>query len=430
MAAIAVNAGEVGRGTAATLKSGAENLLRFSLAALPLYPAVQINLDAAAGQGETWAVVGIGFVIFGALAIEHTFHALGNRQGVTALLWASLGVAFLGLNGMNAIANLASHTDHSRDENRARMQTAADITTQRTDLTARRKAQAALAGEATPESIEAEIKAARAANSPLWRASENCDPNRISRDVTKAFCKGLADMEAKKAAAVKRDELDAKLAKLDEKAETKGEAPSTVDSFADAMADGLSAFGYEVKEKDKLAIVRVRDWSKAIGVEVLAAFGPAALLGLFLRGNAPLPMPKPLPVRVAVAAPSAKPRRLGFLLSGILATPAKAEPAARPDLGAVSEAPRDLAAEFASECLDHSPGAVISNPSMWAAWAAYCARRNADPGTKKGLQARLKNYAVYENNNNRPRYVNVRVKAVPHAHAHGGPRPRLAVSNV
>jgi hypothetical protein len=47
---------------AAEIKSGAGNLLRFSLAALPLFPAVRINLDAAAGQGTTWAVVGIGFV--------------------------------------------------------------------------------------------------------------------------------------------------------------------------------------------------------------------------------------------------------------------------------------------------------------------------------------------------------------------------------
>jgi hypothetical protein len=312
---------------------------------------------------------------------------------------------------MNAIANLATHTDHSRDDARAKMQTAADISTQRVELNERRKAQAKLAGEATPESIEAEIRASRAANSSLWRVSESCDPNRITRDVTKAFCKGLADLEAKKAAAVKRDQIDASLAKLTEKAETKGEAPSTVDSFADAMADGLSAFGYHVDEKAKLAIVRARDWSKAIGVEVLAAFGPAALLGLFLRGNAPLPAPMPKPVM--------KPSRLRSILSGIVATPAKAEPVV------MGEAPCDLAAEFASESLDHSPGAFVSNPAMWAAWTAYCARRKVDPGTKKGLQARLKAHAVYENNNNRPRYRNVRIKAV--APAHGG--LRLAVSN-
>ena len=210
---------------AATIKTGAGNVLRFSLAALPLFPAIKINLDAAAGQGETWAVVGIGFVIFGALAIEHSLHAVRWRQAVTALLWGVLGAGFLALNGMNAIANLASHTDHSRDENRAKMQTAADISRQRDELAERRKEHAKLAGEATPDSIEAEIKASKAANSGLWRASQSCDANSITRDVTRAFCKNLADLEAKKAAATKRDAIDASLAKLDEKAETKGEAP-------------------------------------------------------------------------------------------------------------------------------------------------------------------------------------------------------------
>ena len=70
---------------AATIKTGAGNVLRFGLATLPLYPAVKINLDAAAGQGETWAVVGIGFVIFGALAIDHSLHAVRWRQAITAL---------------------------------------------------------------------------------------------------------------------------------------------------------------------------------------------------------------------------------------------------------------------------------------------------------------------------------------------------------
>jgi hypothetical protein len=416
---------------AATIRTGAGNLLRFTLAALPLFPAIKINLDASAGQGETWAVVGIGFVIFGALAIEHTFHALGNRQGITALLWASLGVAFLGLNGMNAIANLASHTDHSRDENRARMQTAVDISTQRAELAERRKEQAKLAGEATPDSIEAEIKATQAANSKLWQASQNCDPNRITRDVTKAFCKSLADMEAKKAAAVKRDEIDARLAKLDEKAETKGEAPSTVDSFADAMADGLRAFGYQVDEKAKLAIVRARDWSKAIGVEVLAAFGPAALLGLFLRGNAPLPTPKPLPVRSAAAAPSAKPRRLGFLLSGIVTTPAKAEPAARPAPVVMSEATPafDPIEDFISRKIEKCDGAAISADQMRALWEADCKAHGVDRKTPQLVGRRLSKLLEYDRNNGRPRYMNVRIKTATVVPAHGGPRPRLAVSN-
>jgi hypothetical protein len=368
--------------TAAALKSGAGNVLRFSLAALPLFPAVRINLDAAAGQGATWAVVGIGFVLFGALAIEHSLHALRDRQAITSLLWGVLGAGFLALNGMNAIANIASHSDRSRDENRAKMQTAADISRQRDEMAERRKEHAKLAGEATPDSIEAEIQASKAANSGLWRASQSCDANSITRDVTRAFCKGLADLEAKKAAATKRDEIDAKLAKLDEKAETKGEAPSTVDSFADAMADGLRAFGYQVGEKDKIAIVRARDWSKAIGVEVLAAFGPAALLGLFLRGVAPLPKPQTparSSARMPVSAPAEKPRRrLAEILSSIIATPANAAPiASRPVLATMSEAAPalDPMEDFISRRLERCEDASVPSSQMLDLWKADCTAR-------------------------------------------------------
>ena len=96
---------------------------------------------------------------------------------------------------------------------------------------------------------------------------------------------------------------------------------------------------------------------------------------------------------------------------------------AQPSAVVMSEAaPRDLAAEFASECLDlNATGSIVSNPSMWAAWTKFCGQRNADPGTKKSLQAKLKNYAAYENNNNRPRYAGVKLNTATGL--------RLAVSN-
>ena len=66
-----------------------------ALASLPLYPAIRINLDAAVGQGTTWAIVAIGFVIFGAVCIEHATHSLKDRQFVSGALWAFLGFGFL-----------------------------------------------------------------------------------------------------------------------------------------------------------------------------------------------------------------------------------------------------------------------------------------------------------------------------------------------
>ncbi len=413
---------------AATLRRGVTTLLGFALASVPLYPAIKVNLDAAAGQGETWAIVGIGFVIFCALAVENSLHALRNRQGATAALWGVLGMLFVGLNCLNAIANFAGHSDHTRDENRTRMQVVSGIATQRTELAERRKAQALLAGgEASPESIEAQINAEKASHSSQWKWSQGCDPAQITLDATKKLCSTIAGLEAKKAAAMERDKLTTKLEGLEEKAQVQGVAPSTVDSFADSMADGLAAFGYQIDEKAKLAIVRARDWAKSVGVELLAAFGPTAIFGfLASRGHAPVPMPKLQPVRVAVAA--SKPRRLGSILSGIIATPARAEAAPQPSTVVMSESASvpDPIEAFISRRIERCDGAAISADQMRALWEADCKATGADRKTPQLVGRRLSKLLEYDRNNGRPRYMNVRIKAAA-ASSHGG--LRLAVSN-
>lgn len=354
--------------------------LRLMIALSPLYPAIRVNLDAAAGQGETWAIVGVSFVLFGALAIEHSLHAPHWR---TAALWGALGVCFLCLNCTNAIANLASHTDNARDAARANIQAALVSSAQREALTDGRRALARAAGESTPDSIAAEIKAAQAANSRLWQASNGCDPNSITRDVTRAFCKGIADLESKRAAAAKRDVIDARLASMMVMA-----APSTVDSFADAMADGLEMFGWRVDEKAKLALVRARDWSKAIGVELLAAFGPAALLGLLLRPSA------------TMAATISNNGQKTIVASG------------DDDIDA-----------FFKDKLKVCHGVAVPAGELFKAWQAWCSDTDRTPGTQKAFGLRMQRRAVRDPNNCRPRYLNIQLRDADH---HG---LRLAVNN-
>jgi hypothetical protein len=352
---------------AKAFKSTAANALRFAVAVLPLYPAIRINLDASAGQGETWAAVGIGFVLFGALAIEHSLRA---GRWHKAALWGTLGATFLCLNAMNAIANLATHTDRARADSQARM-----------DLTERRKEHARLAGEATPDSIAAEIKAAQAASSRLWQASQGCDPNQITRDATRAFCKSVADLEARKAAATKRDAIDIMLA-----------TAAPMDSFADAMADGLSVLGYQIDEKAKLAITRSRDWSKAIGVELLAMFGPAALLGLLGCYN-----PK---LQLKTATISDDKRR-------------------KPD----SSVDGDIDA-FYSAKLKAAHGLAVSAGALFKTWQSWCEEAGVEPGTQRAFSARIQKRLQREPNHGRPRYLNVALKEASHS-----PGLRLAVSN-
>jgi hypothetical protein len=179
-----------------------------------------------------------------------------------------------------------------------------------------RKEQVAIAGNATPESIEAEIHAAKAANSKLWNASFSCDPAWTSRDATRAFCATLAELEKKRAAAVRRDQIDADLAKLD--AQDVEAPPSAVDSYVANMGRFIGLLGYTVDDKANELIPASRDWLKGVGVELLAAFGPAALLSLLARSahqpnQAPQPQPqpqrKPKKAAKAIVAPIVNRRR-------------------------------------------------------------------------------------------------------------------------
>ena len=68
------------------------------------------------------------------------------------------------------------------------------------------------------------------------------------------------------------------------------------------------------------------------------------------------------------------------------------------------------AVEFVGECLEESPGSFVPNPVMWDAWVRFCGQRSAPTGSKKAIQAKLKKHATYEINNNRPRYVGIRLR--------------------
>jgi hypothetical protein len=309
------------------------NVAKFGLASIPLAVPIQINIEAAQNKGWTSAAVGIGFVLFAALCVENAFRAVRDRRLVEVPLWAALGLFFVSLNAMNAIGNLSAQSDHARDAAKAKMQVAEDLKTQRKDATDRRKElsdrrkdQAKIAGEAAPESFDAAIKAEQVANSYYWKWSDGCDPKKITLDPTKALCKAIADLEAKKSAALKRDKLDvdlakadAELARLNEKAEAKGQAPSNADSFAEWIAAALVEFGHDANENTKLAAVRLRDGVFSVGIELMGTFAPSALLLLFFR-NAPA-APRP----VSASSPrAALPRSRNALAS---ATPAP-QPAA------------------------------------------------------------------------------------------------------
>lgn len=87
--------------------------------------------------------------------------------------------------------NAARHSDHSRDEKRSQIEAAAALSSRKSLYAHSRDEQAKIAGEETPESIEAQLQAAIAAAANRWRASEKCNPDLIGQPLTRIFCEDI-----------------------------------------------------------------------------------------------------------------------------------------------------------------------------------------------------------------------------------------------
>ena len=374
---------------------------------LPIIPAVRVNLDGAAGQGEAWTIFAIGSVIAGAVFIEI---ALEGRGLVKTALFAALALFFVSLNVLNAIGNAASHSDVARDVASSQRSQKTRLEDRRNELSQGRKEQVAIAGNATPESIEGEARAAKAREARLWSASFECDPRWITKEATKAFCAEVATLDAKKAAAVRRDQIDAELAKLDGK--DVEAPPAAVDSYIANMARFLGMLGYTVDDSAKELIASSRDWLKGAGVELLAAFGPAALLTLLSRPASPAPQTAPQAQRKPVEAAKAKP------------LPIVAMPAACAATVATSQSDDIEIAAFIGRRVETAQGEFVGATALYSAWKADCVAHDVEPGSQKAFSQRIQKRIGYDRNNGRPKYCHVRLK--PKAeHA----RPRLAVVN-
>ena len=358
-----------------------------AVAATPLVPAILINLDQAAGKGVAWTAFAIGSVLAAAVAVEmvREMHGVASKA-----LWCLIAALFLSLNIMNAIGNSASHSDDLRDVRSSQKQQSSQLSQQLSQLSQRRTSLAAVASEATPESIEAEIQAAKAADARKWNSSGECDVSRITRGPTQTFCEGISRLQAKLSAARKRDELDQQIASLNSR--TGGVVPSTADPQAESLALFVSAWGFEVSEKGKTVIASSLDWGKGIGVEVLAAFLPAGLLAMLSKLGEKRDAPEPQ----TRAKGRAKRKELAE------------EPAVEAAAHEVSGDPEIDA--FHAKRLDAMQGEFISTSDVYAVWVAYCAERGIEPGSKKSFSVRLQKRVQYDRNNGRPRFCHIKLR--------------------
>lgn len=232
-------------------------------------PAVYVNVEATA---MPWTPFAIGSVIFAAVFV---YLAKSERS----FLFGALGAIFVSINITTALHNVASMSAETVDGRNSVIQQRKAINAKRDALNEARKVQVALAGEDAAQAIEGQLKGFIASDAPRYAASNHCNPDKITQEATKSFCDQIAKLEAKKAAAEERARLDRELRAADDKTIFGG--PSAADPYAESLARFFSVFGYKPSEEGKTLLSSSKDWGKAIGLELMAAFGPMALMLLF-----------------------------------------------------------------------------------------------------------------------------------------------------
>jgi hypothetical protein len=198
--------------------------------------------------------------------------------------------------------------------------------------------------------------------------------------------------------------------------------PAAVESYVANIGRFLGLLGYSVDDKAKELIAASRDWLKGIGVELLAAFGPAALLSLLSspaghQRQAPQPQPQPArrPEKTAKATVAPIVAETPENASATVAIVATSQG---------DDAPMDA---FVAQRLETVQGEFITAAALYKTWQADCAERGIEPGSQKAFSQRIQRRVGYDRNNGRPRYCHVRLKPA-HVRVEHAPL-RLAVVN-
>ena len=394
------------RHLAATLGAA---LVRTACWVVPIGYAAKVNIEAASTTGSTAAAGGILLAVLGAACVHNAWNA---RPFSAKLLPATLAIIFFCLNFQNALSSFAAHSDTSRgtliEAQRAHSEGVAEVLQVSQD----RAGQAAIAGSATPEAIEADIAAAKAADANRWNSTGHCNPELITAGPSRTFCANLATLAAKQAAARKRDELDGKLTQLRAKLE-KTPAPESVDSFADTVAEMLVAAGYEVDAKAKKLIAVLKVWGRAAGVELAGEFGPSILLHAFshIAGSSHGQAPAPVKARnAAVKREEGEPSEVS------------AAPGSEPE---PSSADPELDAFLAAR-VEFVPGSYVAAGPLFEAWQEWREQHGVEllsQGTERAQQMafakRVQLRITRESNSGRPRYAGIALRETS--------KPRFAV---
>ncbi len=323
-------------------------LLRI-IAWLAIGPAVYVNIEATP---MPWTPFAVASVIFAAVCV-----LLAQQR--RSFWLGTLGAIFTSINLATALGNVANMTADTVDGRASIIQRREAVNGRRAALNEARKAQKAIAGETAPAVFESQIMTLIASDATRYAASEHCSPDKTSRPETKDFCAEIGRLETKKAAALERVRIDAQLGEVDK--ETLFGGPSAADPYAESLARFLSMFGFQFSEDGKALLSSSKDWGRAIGLELMAAFGPMVLTLFFEMLLAPVPAPasgegRALVEREPAPAPSIPLAAVPHVEAAPIATlmePDEDQPAPLPP------PPRKLIARRKPGVTSSGPGAVV-----------------------------------------------------------------------
>lgn len=329
--------------------------VRLTLTALCVVPAILINFEASAGQIGALVAVSVMAAILAPVSFVVACHNENHSVRVRAGVIAAILIAFNVYN----VVSLADHNDRrARDATAYATEDRARITTRLAELADARKDQVAVAGNAAVASIEAEIKAKRAASALTWNASNHCDPEHITLFATKDFCAALAGLDKRLEAAKKRDDID--------KERAVKEAADVKPIQARAVWAGFALH---------LGLV----------LEAIGTGGPELLLWAFAMIDPRKGEVKITPaVEVVPQLPELRPEETNGTDPQIIA--------------------------FLARNTARVTGERVKPKKLFEVWCSDCAERKIEPGTQAAFSERVARYVNKETRHNRNTWIGIALK--------------------
>jgi hypothetical protein len=338
-------------------------------------PAMVANVDWSLGV-SAWNVAAVASIAAAALFVQAAFCA--TSRAISAL-FGGVAALLTVVNIALAFTSVSHATNDARDHRSATIAEANRQSSQRSQWSQARAAAVAIAGERPSGTIRSEIDALTSANARRWATTDNCAPAAITASLSIAFCERLNMLRGQFAAAQRRDHLDTRIAQLDLEA-AKVVAPAATDPFSDSLRLLAATLGVNLSPKTAAALPALRDFLRAVAIELIAALGPAAWLGLVgVSGSSAVEKPKrSIARRAALTAPATSPF-----------------------------------AAFADERLQVQAGASLRAGDTWDGFQRWCRAKGLDPGSQRAFGQEMGRRFKRDRNNGRPQYLGISWKAAP-----------------